>query len=80
MRVYPVLPQQIGGGQLIKVEIVISDNTIEPQFNNPQINTYLIDRTSATSFFMLQKNDESEYKIIEIKNDIIQSITYALSP
>lgn len=80
LRVYPALPQQIGGGQLIKVHIAISDNSIEPKFSNPEINTYLIDRTSNTSFFMLQKNDETEYKIVEIQNGIIQSIVYAQSP
>jgi len=79
-RVYPVLPQQIGGGQLIKVQVLVSENTLEPQFSNPDVNTYLIDRTPSTSFFMLQKNDKSEYKILEIQNELIQSVIYVHSP
>lgn len=80
IRVYPALPQQIGGGQLIKVQVVISDKTIEPQFESQNVETYLIDRTSSTSFFVLQNTSLSEYKIIEIQNEAIQSITYAHSP
>lgn len=79
-RVYSVLPQQIGGGQLIKVEVVISDTTLEPLFSDANTETYLIDRTSNTSFFMFQNINEAEYKILEVKNDLIQGITYAHSP
>lgn len=75
-RVYPVLPQQIGGGQLIKVQVVVSDYALESQFSNSDTNTYLIDRTSSSYFFMLQKKDVSEYKIMEIKNELVHSVIY----
>lgn len=80
IRVYPALPQQIGGGQLLKVQVILSDKTIEPQFEDQNIATYLIDRTSNTSFFVLQNTSQSEYKIIEIQNDAIQSIIYTHFP
>jgi hypothetical protein len=79
-RVYPTLPQQIGGGQLLKVQVVMSDNVIEPLFEDIDMETYLIDRTSNTSFFFIQNTAGSVYKIIEIQNDSIQNITYAHSP
>jgi hypothetical protein len=80
IRVYPVLPQQIGGGQLLRVDAVISDKTIASQFEEPDVEIYLIDRTSNTSFFVLQGTSQSEYKIVEIQNGLIQSITYNGSP
>jgi len=80
IKVYPALPQQIGGGHLIRVEVLLSDFTIDPQFKSQTIETYLIDRTSKTSFFLLQNTSQLEYKIIEIQNGDILSITYAHSP
>lgn len=80
IKVYPALPQQIGGGHLIRVQILLSDFTIEPQFESQTISTYLIDRTSRTSFFLLQNTTQLEYKILEIQNEDILSITYAHSP
>lgn len=79
-RVYPALPQQIGGGQLQKVQVVISNKSIESQFSDPNIETYLIDKTTNTSFFMLQNITNKEYRIVEMQNGLIQSIIYAHSP
>jgi hypothetical protein len=80
IRVYPNLPQQIGGGQLLKVQVVISDKAIEPQFTDQSVDTYLIDRTDNSSFIELQNSAKSEYKIVEVQNGLIQSITYTHSP
>jgi hypothetical protein len=59
---------------------VISDKSIEPQFGDPNIETYLIDKTTNTSFFMLQNTSSTDFKIVEIQNGLIQSVTYAHSP
>jgi hypothetical protein len=80
LRVYPALPQQIGGGQLLQVQVAISDDTVRPQFDGQNVETYLIDRTSNTSIFFLQNNSQPGYKIVEIPNELIQSIVYAQSP
>jgi len=79
-RVYPALPLQIGGGQLQKVQVVISDMLIEPKFININTETFLIDKTTNTSFFMLKNTRNTDFKIVEIQNELIQSIIYADSP
>ena len=74
--VYPNIPQQVGGGQIIRVDAQISNNDASQLFLEPNTNTYLIDRTSCSSIFLLIDNVSNEYKVQEIQNDLIFSITY----
>jgi len=74
--VYPNIPQQIGGGQIIRVDTQISNTDVNDVFSEPNTTIYLIDRTTRTSIFYLINNATNEYKIQEIPNDLILRITY----
>jgi len=74
--VYPNIPQQIGGGQILRVDAQISNIDVSKLFSDPNTNSYLIDRTSRSSIFLLIDNVTNEYKVQEIQNDLILSITY----
>jgi drug/metabolite transporter (DMT)-like permease len=78
--IYPNLPQQLGGGKMLPVEAVITSNELKPYFSDPSMETYLIDRTSNSSLFLLTNKDRQTAKIMEVANGLIQSITYSLPP
>ncbi len=78
--IYPNLPQQIGGGKILRVEIFSSSNELRQYFEDPNTETYLIDRTSASTLFQLRSKDKKTWKVVEVANPLIQSITYNLSP
>lgn len=78
--VYPGLPQQVGGGQLLVVEVSFSDDELGSQFGDPGTETYLVDRTSSSLILMLVDEKGSEPKIMEVSTDLVQSITYAKTP
>ncbi len=78
--VYPNLPQQIGGGKLLRVEAVVSSDQLKPYFTNDSIETYLIDRTSNSALFLLLNKDKQNPRIIEVATNLIQSITYNFPP
>jgi len=74
--VYPNIPQQIGGGQLIRVEPYLSDFNLAQVFADPYANPYLIDRTASSSIFIIINKISPNNTILEIRNDLILSITY----
>jgi hypothetical protein len=78
--IYPRIPQQVGGGQLLRVEVVVSSNDLKSYFTDTDINAYLIDRTSNSSLFLLVGKNKQTPKIIEVSGNIIQSLTYTLPP
>ncbi len=78
--IYPKLPQQIGGGKLLFVEAVVSSDNLRPMFSDAGMETYLIDRASNSSLFLLLSKDRQKAKVIEVANPLIQSITYSLPP
>jgi heme/copper-type cytochrome/quinol oxidase subunit 2 len=78
--VYPHLPQQVGGGRLLRVDVITSSKELDPLFTGPDVETYLIDRTPNTSLFLLAKKNRKDPQIIEVPSSRIQSITYNPSP
>jgi hypothetical protein len=77
--VYPYLPQRIGGGGIIAVQVVTPLKMLCKQFADPSMRTYLVDRTSSSLIFQLVKEQESQLKenvIMEVANSQIQSIVY----
>lgn len=78
--IYPNLPQQVGGGQVIKVELKISDDEIKSLILNPENDIYLIDRTNNSALFLLININTKKYQVAEIPNSSIQSIIYKPSP
>jgi len=78
--IYPYIPQHVGGGLLLKVEIILSTNEFIHLFENPDTETYIIDRTTNSTIFLLTNAKNNIHKVVEITNSIIQGITYKSSP
>ena len=75
-RIYSVLPQQMGGGQPIEVELLVSDDELNAYYTNPDIETYLIDRATDTTLVLSINNVTEDYKVEEIPNTTITRIIY----
>jgi hypothetical protein len=74
--IYPYLPQQIGGGKLLQIEAVIVNDELKTYFTDSTIETYLIDRTSNSTLFLLTTKDKQTSKVFEVASSSIQSIIY----
>lgn len=78
--IYPNLPQQVGGGQVIKVELTVSDEELKFYILNPNNQIYLIDRATSSTLFLLVDENTQKYQSFEIPNSSIQSIIYKPLP
>jgi len=78
--IYPNLPQQVGGGQVVKVELIVSDDETKSLMLNPENEIYLIDRTTNNTLFLLVDKSTDKYKVVEIPNASIKSTIYKTSP
>jgi hypothetical protein len=78
--VYPYLPQQIGGGRLIPVDVIISSDSTNSEFTVQTNKIYLIDRAPSNSLFLIIDQPTDKYKIIEISNELVESIVFYESP
>lgn len=78
--VYPNLPQQVGGGQVLRVEAIVDSDAVRPYFSNSNIEVYLIDRTSSGLLFLFLDKTKPEQRVMEVSSDLIKSITFSLSP
>lgn len=80
MGIYPALPQQIGGGNPIKVTITTSNADLKQQFADPNIDTYLVDRTSSSTLLVLASKSTKTEVALEAANDQVETITYLRTP
>ncbi len=78
--IYPGLPQQVGGGHVLKVEVLTSSQDLQKSLMNPDIDTYLIDHSSDSLLLILVSKSKPEHRIIEVNGSLVQSLTYLLSP
>ncbi len=53
---------------------------VEQYFNDPAVETYLIDRASGSSLFLLVDVQQKTHRVVDVENAEIQSITYSPSP
>lgn len=74
--IYAELPQQLGGGEAIEVEIIFSDENLEDIINCGSSEIYLIDRSTDYSIFVIDPITHNDHQIIEISNSIIDMIIY----
>lgn len=77
--VYPNIPQQIGGGRVLPVDVTASGNEVTDLLADASIEIYLIDRTSNSAILLLANTQQGSQRIIELANSQIQSITYRMS-
>jgi hypothetical protein len=77
LAVYPSLPQQIGGGRPIPVEVTFEAGVVPPQTKGSlQESLYLVDRGEWSFILLIPEASEDEYAIIEVPESSITSIRY----
>jgi hypothetical protein len=78
--IYPNLPQQVGGGSLVKVEVISSDQTLNQKFTDPQIETYMIDQApDSLLIFVVEKTSPSS-EVVEVMNSQVKGLIYPPNP
>jgi hypothetical protein len=78
--VYPSIPQQLGGGQVLPVSVTTSRDELKFDLADPNNDVYMIDRASSSTLFFLVGKNQQQHRVIEISNSLIQSITYLSTP
>jgi hypothetical protein len=78
--IYPTLPQQMGGGRMVPVEVITSSEKLDQSFSVSIVDVYLLDRSSSRSLFLLVNKQKQSHLIMEIADSQIQSITYKSFP
>jgi hypothetical protein len=74
--VYPCLPQQIGGGRTLRVELTTSNEELNLYFADPETETYLVDRASDSLLLIVSNEAGQDHHIMEVASPLIQSIIY----
>ncbi len=75
--IYPLLPQQVGGGSLVPIDLFMNNAKTEKFLSVQNCSLYLLDKTSTSSLvFCSNQIDINEYFIIEIPNSEILSTIY----
>ncbi|MCL4805925.1 MAG: hypothetical protein KJ046_16640, partial [Anaerolineae bacterium] len=70
---YGSIPQQLGGGQPIRVHVLVADNNTISLVDKMK-ETYLLDRTNESVILLL--NNAEEVQVVEIPNSKIVAILY----
>ena len=74
--VYPLIPQQIGGGKPVNVDIIANDPGIQKHLQQPDCQPYLIDRTSSSVLVLCTNNTTKNYEVIEVQLTKIDMIIF----
>lgn len=74
LSVYPMLPQQIGGGLSVPVRVLVDDVAIREALSETE--SYLVDRTSDSLILMMVDSDTEEIRLLEVSKDLVISIEY----
>jgi hypothetical protein len=78
--VYPKIPMQIGGGEVLQVEVIISSEEVKNKIINSECEIYLLDRTSTSTLFLVVQKNTLDYRVAEVSNSLIEAITYDIAP
>jgi hypothetical protein len=73
--VYPSMSQQVGGGRMVPVEVLTSNERVSEWLGATSVDAYLIDRASKSSLFLIV--DSHSRRIVEVANSELQAITYS---
>jgi hypothetical protein len=72
--IYPLIPQQIGGGTAIPIEIMMNDSNLQNRLQPPLCQPYIIDRTSSAVLVVCV--DVNSYSVVEVQLDQVKSIIF----
>jgi hypothetical protein len=73
--VYPHLPQQLGGGSVLPVQLVL-DPERNSQMLGPGMDTFLVDRSDSESVFELRDDKGKTVGFIQVSNSDIKGLLY----
>ncbi|MCC6255011.1 MAG: hypothetical protein IT276_08860 [Ignavibacteriaceae bacterium] len=76
LRIYPNLPQQIGGGMLVRVNVTTNIDRINQELKKNLGNIYLLEKTNNSSFFLVIDSTSKNLKTVELSNNNIEQIEY----
>lgn len=77
--IYPLLPQQIGGGLIVPITITTKTTSIQEQFQKPLCDPYLLDRTSSAVLIICNEVANDTYQIKELQLADIEMINFQKS-
>lgn len=80
LKIYPYLPQQVGGGQPIPVQIIANSGSGSTASLFNSMSTYLIDRTDSSYIFLVRNPVGATDEYIEIRSGLIDGIQYVSQP
>jgi hypothetical protein len=78
--IYPHLPQQVGGGSPIRIELMTKDDSLNRLVGGPDTQIYLLDRTSAATLIMVVNSKNKTWRIVEVTNTQVDGIAYLPPP
>ena len=74
--VYPLLPQQVGGGQVVPIEITSTDPDVNQMISTTSVNLYLVDRTSDSVILLAINKKSQDFTLVEVPKSQLNSIKY----
>jgi hypothetical protein len=74
--IYPLIPQQIGGGLVIPIDVTTKTTNLQEQFQKPLCDPYLLDRTSSALLIICNEVANDSYQIKELQLGDIELITF----
>jgi len=77
-QVYPYIPQQMGGGEPIRIAAVAAKPDVQKELARAGREIYLIDRTSGRTVFLCVDEKKKSRRVLEVNNSEVLSITHDL--
>ncbi len=75
--IYPYLPQQIGGGGLVRADVFTSSPVLNAEMRHSARESFIVDRTSAGAVLvMVVDTKQGNYRIFEIPSSQVVGIDY----
>ncbi len=72
---YPVLPRQIGGGSVSRVNVLVTDSHVQRELDARGTALYMVDRTSNSALLALRQQHRST-RLYEVANSQIELLQY----
>lgn len=73
--IYPEIPQRIGGGEPVEVQVFSNDNLL-PSLSDANTRQFILDRTAEAVILLLYNEQQQSQIIVEIAESEIRSIIY----
>lgn len=78
--IFPEIPQQIGGGKLIPVSLIVDSVELDSKINLEANRIFLVDRTSDSILILIEQKNGLGKRLLELASSNIQGIIYEPFP